>query len=59
MLKNRNPQAWQQLIKLLAEQIADNILSGDESGAILRDHLCNQKNADNYARNNIRSIQHR
>jgi|GEM_PF-1989516 len=59
MLKTQNPQAWQQLIKLLAEHIADNILSGAESGTDLRDNLCNQNNAENYARNDIRPIQHR
>ncbi|MFZ6730644.1 hypothetical protein ACO0LG_01795 [Undibacterium sp. Ji42W] len=59
MLKTQNPQAWQQLIKLLAEQIADKILSEDETGADLRDNLYNQNHAENHARNHLRPVLNR
>jgi len=58
MLQTKDPQAWQQLIELLAERIANDILSGDVSDSVsdLRDNsfLLNAKT--DHARNHLRSV---
>ncbi|MBR7777401.1 hypothetical protein [Undibacterium rugosum] len=61
MLQTKDPQAWQQLIQLLAERIANDMVSGDESelGSDLRDNSCKPTNAINHARNHLRSVQYR
>lgn len=59
MLQTNDPQAWQQLIRLLAERIADEIMSGGESDSDLRDNGNKPTNTKNHARNHLRSIQHR
>ncbi|MBR7782663.1 MULTISPECIES: hypothetical protein [Undibacterium] len=58
MLQSKDPQAWQQLIRLLAERVASDVLSRNESEpkADLRDNSCKQSNANHHARNHLRSV---
>lgn len=60
MLQTNDPLAWQQLIELLAEHIANDIMSCDDSGStpVLRDNSKNPLNmAPQNARNHLRSVQ--
>jgi len=58
MLQTKDPQAWQQLIELLAERIANDILSGDVSDSVsdLRDNSCLLNAKTDHARNHLRSV---
>lgn len=60
MLQTNDPQAWQQLIELIAQRIANDIMSSDGLGhaPVLRDTVdhTNVKNINN-ARNHLRSVQ--
>lgn len=58
MLANKNPYAWQQLIRLLAERIADEVLADGEADEIVDNKFHTEQQATTHARSNLRPIQH-
>lgn len=58
MLQTNDPQAWQQLLMLIAERVADDIGNGGSDQArVLRDVESPISKDTTYARNHLRSVQ--
>lgn len=59
MLQTNDPQAWHQLLMLIAERVADDIIANDGSdqARVLRDVESLTSKDTHHARNHLRSVQ--
>jgi hypothetical protein len=62
MFQTNDPQAWQELLELIAKRVADDIMSSDGSdlAPVLRDTVEQTHiTTPHYARHHLRSVQFR